>query len=89
MAKGKKTGGRGSGVPNKITKDLRQALYDKAMPDIDKYYNLIDNIENPKDQFDAYIKILQLILPKIKEIDLGESFDLTKINVNIFDGKRL
>ena len=78
--------GRKRGVGNIITTEIREALIEKIKPDISKYYSQIEDIENVKDRIDIYIKMLQLVLPKQKEVDLSGDIGITSIKVNIVDG---
>lgn len=73
MAKGRKTGGRQKGTPNKVTGDVRQSVL--------RVYEMIGGDEafskwakeNPKDFYPLYVKIAP------KEIDLGGTVRLEDI----------
>lgn len=68
MAKGKKTGGREQGTPNKVTKELRNIINDFLNEKIEQVQKDFEILE-PKDRVKIYIELLQYSLPKYQSID--------------------
>lgn len=65
-----KTGGRKAGTPNKFTKvnrDLIQKFIDDKWPDAVKAW---ENIDNPKEQFAQFVKLLEFIMPKMASVEM-------------------
>lgn len=66
MARGKKTGGRAAGTPNKATADIKSriaALIDSRFDAINEALDQLD----PKDKVSLYLKFLEYVLPKKRE----------------------
>ncbi len=73
--KGKKTGGRKKGVPNKITANIRESL--KAFmgaqrPEVEKAFKKL----SPKEKVLAYARFLPYVTPSYQSI----SFDLENLS---------
>ena len=64
---GKKFGGRRKGTPNRLSKELRDAL--KALVD-HELENLSDHLESltPKERVEVLLKLLPFVLPKINPV---------------------
>lgn len=77
MAKGRKTGGREKGTPNKLTKELRAVLKDLLHQEFEELPNHFEGLE-PKERIELLIKLLPYALPKVKEVHYkeGEPIDL-------------
>lgn len=77
MAKGKKTGGRSKGTPNKKKaaeiEEVKQ-LFNEA-GGFKKIFGLIELIEDPKDQVSMMLKTVEYILPKRKAVEHSGSID--------------
>ena len=87
--KGKKTGGRQKGTPNKITKITREiteeialGMYEQVMKDINKL--------SAKDHVQVFLKLVEFNVPKPQSLDISlakeqertiedELLDLSKI----------
>jgi len=84
MVKGTKTGGRKSGTPNKITKDLRERVNDFLS---DNWDNLQDDFEQlePKERVNFYEKLLQYGLPKMQHTQLASDFQPTITGITFVD----
>lgn len=67
MAKGIKTGGRKRGTKNRLTGTIKEMLHLAVKNEIELLPTLISQLE-PKDKFDAILKILPYILPKAEVI---------------------
>ena len=71
MAKGKKTGGRKAGTPNKTSAIVRSAIADV----VDKYFNSatfesdVADLD-PKDRISAMEKLEAYVLPKLQATNL-------------------
>lgn len=77
--KGKKTGGRKKGTPNKVTSitrevlgDIATGMYDKVMADIGKL--------SPKDRVQVFIKLAEFNVAKPQSIDMQLS-QQTKVTI--------
>ena len=75
MAKGKKTGGREPGTPNRLTKDLRITLKNIFANEIEKIPALLESLP-PKEKIEIIIKIMPFVLPRIDSVKMqsGEPF---------------
>lgn len=84
---GKKYGGRTQGTPNRLTTEVRKKISDALN-------NSIENLEsdlatlNTKERLEVVAKLLNFILPKLKEIDINtdEKEPISEIRVNIING---
>lgn len=89
MARGKKTGGRVSGTPNKITGDLRmriKAFLDDGFEDVRKEWKRLPS----KDKIMLYEKLLSFTLPRMRETDLKLNLDeMTDDQLNLIIDKIL
>lgn len=83
MARGKKTGGRKKGTPNKVTSHTReqiQEIVDALLPDC---LAIIRSIDDPAKQIDALSKLLPYIMPKMTEVKLDTDDLLKEITITI------
>lgn len=62
--KGKKTGGREQGTPNRLTKELRAALKNILHQEIEMLPDNLNKLE-PKDRLELLVKLLPFALPKV------------------------
>mgnify|MGYP001795249850 CR=1 FL=1 len=63
MAKGKKTGGRLAGSPNKITANVKEAVSNLVLSEMEKLTSIFKDLEpDPRAQLTS--KLLQFIIPK-------------------------
>jgi hypothetical protein len=67
MAKGKKTGGRQPGTPNKATRDVREAIAAFASANVDRMDGWLAKIEadDPGKAFDLYLRAIEYHVPKL------------------------
>ena len=81
-----KTGGRGIGTPNKLNKELREAL--KAILD-KEFDNLPTNLNKleVKDRLELLVKLLPYVLPKLQTIEIAQQAEPVTIKVGYGDGK--
>ena len=66
MAKGKKTGGRKPGTPNKLTNELRTILNEIVYNEIIHLQTRINTLQE-KDRIELLTKLLPYVIPKAKE----------------------
>jgi len=64
MAKGKKTGGRKKGTPNRLTYQSRLILLEALDGEIEELPNLLAELP-PKERLEILCKLLPYVLPKI------------------------
>ncbi|MCQ2219786.1 MAG: hypothetical protein MJZ12_00250 [Prevotella sp.] len=64
MAKGKKTGGRVAGTPNKLTPQAKAIVVDIVNNNAQKANDMLNLIVDPKDWMHAYTKLLEFVVPK-------------------------
>lgn len=75
MAKGKKTGGRKAGTPNKATRITREIINDLANGMLDQVKADIADLE-PHERVKTWIKLCEFLAPKPQAISL----DITSEN---------
>jgi hypothetical protein len=70
---GKKYGGRESGTPNRLTKELRAALKNILHQEIELLPDHFNKLE-PKDRLELLVKLLPFALPKVEpeSYEIGE-----------------
>jgi hypothetical protein len=69
MARGKKTGGRKAGTPNKATAKIRESLQGfllSQQPDIEKAFKKL----SPNQKVYAYTRLLPFLLPQYSSLSL-------------------
>jgi len=73
-----------------IIKEFRDELIQGLRPSLPIYLKELDKIreESPIKALYIYAKFLQLVVPKVKEIELSGDFEITSVKVNIIDGSR-
>ncbi|MDX9690645.1 MAG: hypothetical protein RBT70_09350 [Alphaproteobacteria bacterium] len=71
MAKGKKTGGRRQGTPNKTTQQARLALADFIEDNVESLNEWLDRMakDNPESAFKAFMSVLEYNIPKLARVD--------------------
>lgn len=76
MAKGKKTGGRVKGTPNRLTKEIREILKNLIFTELENFQTYFDELE-PKEKMEIVYKLMPYVLPKVKDIshDNNEPID--------------
>ena len=65
-----KTGGRKAGTPNKMTKSIRAQIEQQLEPFVANIGNMLLKITDPADRFDALVKLLPYVAPKLQNIDI-------------------
>ncbi len=69
--RGKKTGGREQGTPNRLTKELRAILKDLLFEELKNIPDQFTKLE-PKDRLDLLIKLLPFVLPKVEAVPMSK-----------------
>jgi len=69
MAKGKKTGGREPGTPNKLTQQLRDILKGIIAKELQTLPETIEKME-PDKKTEIILKLLPYVLPKIEPVSM-------------------
>jgi hypothetical protein len=73
MAKGKKTGGRQAGTPNKATLAAREAIATFVDGNADRLQGWLDDIakeKGPQAAFDCFTALLEYHVPKLARTEL-------------------
>ncbi|WP_242120954.1 hypothetical protein [Aestuariivivens sediminicola] len=70
MAKGKKTGGRTKGTPNKITKEIREYFQNLIVSNIDILEQDLRSLE-PLQRLKMIIELSKFVVPTLKATDLS------------------
>lgn len=84
MAKGKKTGGRTKGTPNKENKEFKIKMKEALTGRFDEFLGWLDSDELPlKDKVSSYLKALEYVMPKQKQVDLNASMKNGVLNLNL------
>lgn len=68
MAYGEKTGGREKGIPNKVTKELRQVVKDLIDNEMETIEERLDTLPN-KDRLELIVKLMAFVMPKYQEVN--------------------
>jgi predicted nucleotidyltransferase len=83
MAKGQKTGGRIKGVPNRTTKDVREAIAVFAEANVTKLQGWLDATaqKDPAKAADLFVRVIEYHIPKLARTELsggkaGEGLDI-------------
>jgi hypothetical protein len=69
-----KTGGRAKGTPNKLTSEVRKIISDSLTPTLENLQNELNSLST-KDRLDIVAKLLNFVLPKLKETDINTISD--------------
>jgi hypothetical protein len=64
---GKKTGGRTSGTPNKVTSELRKTLKGIIAAELDALPQTLGELP-PRERLELLIKLLPFCMPKVNQI---------------------
>jgi hypothetical protein len=75
---GKKYGGRELGTPNKLTKELKQAINNVIYQEMELITDHLNKIE-PKERLDLLVKLLPYVIPKAtQELSDNENIEFFK-----------
>ena len=91
MAKGIKTGGRTTGTPNKVSKDVReayQALIESNLENMNSWLTEVSK-ENPAKALELMIRLSDFVLPKLKQIEFNDNeyaYDNTAVITFVSEG---
>lgn len=84
--KGKKTGGRKKGIPNKTTKETREFLSNLLNGQSENIEVALNYLHERKEYIaylNAVIKLLPYVAPRLKQVD-GISLDKEPTKIHIF-----
>ena len=85
MAKGKKTGGRQAGTPNKSTQAAREAIAAFVDGNADRLQGWLDQIaeeKGPQAAFDCFSTLLEYHVPKLARQEItGENNGPVKVQI--------
>jgi hypothetical protein len=84
----KKTGGRQKGSLNKITQTFKTQILGFVVDNYDEFINTLNEIENPVERAKIYLKAIEYVLPKQKQIDLGGEMQISALNVEFKSNNR-
>ena len=70
MAKGRKTGGRAPGTPNRATTDVRAAIAAFASANVEQMGDWLNAIEDPAKKLDLYLRAIEYHVPKLARQEL-------------------
>ncbi|TDE44478.1 hypothetical protein E0I26_08925 [Flavobacterium rhamnosiphilum] len=82
MTKRIKTGGRTVGTVNKTTAETKELLQKIVGNELDNISDLLDKLE-PKDRFDAVIKLLPYLIPKQNYIEIETEIKQKPIDLSL------
>lgn len=71
MAKGRKTGRRGKGVPNRATADVRATIALIAERNITSVETWLAEIEDPSVRMNCFLRMLEYHVPKLLRTELS------------------
>lgn len=69
MAKGRKTGGRRAGVPNKVTADVRAAVGELVRRNFSKVESWLLEIEDPAKRVGLFLDLCEYHIPKLGRVE--------------------
>ena len=69
---GRKYGGREAGTPNRLTKELRDALKNILHQELELLPDHLSKLE-AKDRMDLLVKLLPFVLPKVEAVSHKEN----------------
>ncbi|TAK84196.1 MAG: hypothetical protein EPO20_15095 [Betaproteobacteria bacterium] len=70
MAKGKKTGGRKKGTPNKASADVRAAIALIAERNVEAFETWLAKIKDPARRCEVFLRVLEYHVPKLSRSDV-------------------
>ena len=86
MAKGRKTGGRQKGTPNKSTAEVREAIATFASANVGRMTKWLDSVEavDAAKAFDLYLRAIEYHIPKLgRQEVVGDEGGPVKVNITI------
>ena len=77
MAGVKGRSGRTAGTPNKVTRDVREAIAVFAQDNVEKMSEWINQIDDPAKRLDLYLRALEYHVPKLARTETQLSGSVT------------
>ena len=71
--KGRKTGGRKAGTPNKLTAPLRQLMSDFCEGTLEDFVNAFNRIDEPKDKCRIWLDAAAYVMPKMSSVTVKDA----------------
>lgn len=68
--KGRKTGGRKKGTPNKVSGELRERLSALLIANFDEFQTRMDSIVKNEEYCSTYLQMCKFVLPTLQSVDL-------------------
>ena len=83
MAQGKKTGGRTTGTPNKVTAQLREKLQSIIEMTVDELPKLLEQMA-PEERLKALTALLPYVVPKLSNVEVsGTDNGTIRVSLNL------
>ena len=79
MAGAKGRSGRTPGTPNKVTRDVREAIAVFAQENVDKMSQWLNQIEDPAKRLDLYLRALEYHVPKLSRAEVTANVNTTTV----------
>ena len=77
MAGVKGRSGRTAGTPNKVTRDVREAIAVFAQDNVEHMSSWLNQIEDPAKRLDLYLRALEYHVPKLARVENEHSGTVT------------
>ena len=71
MEKRLKTGGRKAGIPNRVTSEMKDIISDLLSNQYDDFIKKMNEIDNPVDYCNVYLKAMSFVVPKPSANQVG------------------
>ena len=79
MAGVKGRSGRKQGTPNKVTRDVREAIAVFAQDNVDQMGKWLNQIDDPAKRLDLYLRALEYHVPKLSRAEVTANVNMTTI----------
>lgn len=79
MAGVKGRSGRKQGTPNKVTRDVREAIAVFAQDNVDQMSKWLNQIDDPAKRLDLYLRALEYHVPKLSRAEVTANVNMTTI----------
>lgn len=79
MAGVKGRSGRTVGTPNKVTRDVREAIATFAQDNVEKMSEWLNQIDDPAKRLDLYLRALEYHVPKLSRAEVSANVTVTAV----------